>query len=487
MTEEGVSPDLAAIAEPAVTESPEAGTAPKAGRYQRYIEEITEDITNTVEEYGCQPILFVGSGLSKRYMDAPNWDELLGFLAEKCSSIDKNITFYRQLLKDPILIGEEFATRYHDWAWGSGQNEFPKAMFEEDVDAQSYVKYTIAQHLASLTPGTVAQLNADHQDEIEALGRIKPHAVITTNYDQMLEMIFNEYEPVVGQQILKKVNVYVGELFKIHGCVSDHDSIVFTKTDYDNFIKKKKFLSAKLLTFFTEHPLIFLGYRAGDPNIKAILSDMDEALPQKGGLIPNVYILQYNGDIDDNSWPARDKTIPTNEGNDVRVKLIEANDFTWVFDAFAANPALQHVSPKVLRSLIARSYELVMTDIPKMKVEADFKMLTESVADNDTFAKLFGLATINNYSLAAVQHPYSPNELAKKLGYKRWHNLNNLIEQIEKETGINIKSTANRYHRCDKHNKTNLHKYSEEAFDLLSKVQTGQPYTLDLGIPETGK
>ncbi|MGX5827812.1 hypothetical protein [Mesorhizobium sp. 43Arga] len=89
-----------------------AGEAVKQPRYERYVAEITEDITNTVEEFGCQPILFVGSGLSKRYMGAPSWEELLGFLAEKASNIDKGLVFYKQLLKDPIKIGEEFARLY---------------------------------------------------------------------------------------------------------------------------------------------------------------------------------------------------------------------------------------------------------------------------------------------------------------------------------------------------------------------------------------
>lgn len=461
--------------------------APKQTRYERYIEEITEDITNTVQEFGVQPILFVGSGLTKRYMDGPSWEELLAYLAEKCSTIEKGLGFYKQSLGHPIAIGQEFSKLYQDWAWGAGANEFPKDLFGDDVNKHSYVKYKIAEFFKSIKPTAVAGLKADFQPEIEALAKIRPHAIITTNYDEMLEMIFADHERIIGQQLLKGQQVCIGELYKIHGCVTDHDSLVFTKDDYEEWDKKKKFLSAKLLTFFNEHPLIFIGYNAGDPNIRAILSDIDQALPEKGGVIPNVYILQWDPSLKDDSWPQRDKIIPTEEDRSVRVKMIVASDFGWVFDAFAANPALAHVNTKVLRALMARSYELVRSDIPKMKVEADFKMLNSAVESSEAFAKLFGIANINDFSAAGAYHPMSLTEVGKALGYKGWHSADALIWRVTQKTGTDIKKSDNRYHRADKVNKTVFHKYSQDAIELLKKVRDEEDYELDLGIPAEAK
>lgn len=481
----GAAEEVVPMEELVAPAPPPDGAGHKQSRYERYMEEISEDITNTVDEFGCQPILFVGSGLAKRYMNAPSWEELLAHLAARCSEITKGFGFYKQSMNDdPIKIGEEFARLYQVWAWDKGHNEFPEEMFADGVNAQAYIKYKIAEHLRNIQPADTAGLRAEYQMELEALSRIKPHAVVTTNYDQMLEMLFPDHQPIIGQQILKGQQFCVGEIYKIHGCVSDHTSIVFTQKDYDEFAKKKKYLSSKLMTFFSEHPLIFIGYKAGDPNIRAILSDIDEALPEKGGVIPNVYILEWNSKINDNSWPAREKIIPTDGDREVRVKLIQAADFTWVFDAFAATPALQSVNPKVLRSLIARSYELVRHDIPKMTVHADFQMLSSSVENQECFAKLFGLATVNDFSLPAVQHPYSPTEFAKKMGMKHWVRVNELINQIAEEKGVNIKLTDNRYHRATRHNKTVFHAYSDEAAELLKKVKNGEPYELDLGIPD---
>ncbi len=45
-------------------------------------------------------------------------------------------------------------------------------------------------------------------------------------------------------------------------------SLVLTQGDYEAFETDKKYLSAKLLTYFAEHPLLFIGYGANDPNIR---------------------------------------------------------------------------------------------------------------------------------------------------------------------------------------------------------------------------
>lgn len=450
-------------------------------RYERYMEEISEGIAETIQQLGCQPILFIGSGLAKRYVNAPSWDDLLSHLAASCSLIDKEIGYYKQSLKTSPKIGEEFAERYHEWAWSSGKNEFPDDMFGPSVDAQAYIKFKIANYLRSLTPVSLEDLMAlGHESEIRALQAIKPHAVITTNYDQMIEIVFPDHQPIIGQQILKGQQLAVGEIFKIHGCVSDYSQIVFTQSDYEAFTRKKKFLSAKLLTFFNEHPLIFIGYSASDPNIRAILSDIDEALPEKGGVVPNVYILEWDSSIGPESSPAREKVIATDEDRSIRVKLIEADDFSWVFNAFAANPVLNDVNPRVLRALIARSYELVRHDIPKMTVHADFKMLTEGVANASSFAKLFGIANITSYSSASAHHRYSATQLGKKLGGTSWHVAQKLIDRIRAKTGLNIKSSDNVYHRAEMLNNSVFHKYSKEAYDLLVRARDGLQYDVKI-------
>jgi hypothetical protein len=73
-----------------------------------YRSQIEADIKACVSAMGCQPILFVGSGLSKRYFSAPSWDELLATLAKRCPLIDKDYAYYKQTLKQPLARYADF-------------------------------------------------------------------------------------------------------------------------------------------------------------------------------------------------------------------------------------------------------------------------------------------------------------------------------------------------------------------------------------------
>ena len=61
--------------------------------YKQYQEKITADVAKMIADASCQPILFIGSGFTKRYAKGPSWDELLGVLAKKCPRIDKDFAY----------------------------------------------------------------------------------------------------------------------------------------------------------------------------------------------------------------------------------------------------------------------------------------------------------------------------------------------------------------------------------------------------------
>lgn len=453
-----------------------------ANDYQAYINDNRDDIATCIESMGCQPILFIGSGVSRRYFGGPSWEELLQKMAEQCPTIDKPFAYYKQTFKFFDKIGSAFAESYKEWAWSGGQSQFPNSLFTSDTPYDSYLKQKVCEFFAKTTPKSLDEIvDSTLKNELSALQSIRPHAVITTNFDGFTEVLFPEYEPIIGQRILRHSDTSIGEIFKIHGCISAPGSLVLTASDYDEFGKTKKYLSAKLLAFFAEHPLLFVGYSASDSNIREILSDIDELLSPNGELIPNIYLIEWSEKISDTSYPLREKLISLGGDRSVRVKSISANSFLWVFEAFAANEAVIKVSPKLLRGLLARTYELVRHDIPSRTIEVDFSFLEHAVSSTEELAKVYGITTLNNPSALNANFPYILSEVGKLLGGNGWHCAQKLIEQIRQDTGKDIKASDNIYHIAIKNGKaTANHKYSDAAISLLKKVSACEKYSVDL-------
>lgn len=449
------------------------------GNYQKYQDETTDEIKSLIADLNCQPILFIGSGISRRYFGGPSWDELLEALVERCPLCDKQYAYYKQKHGSPLETGTALSSLYFEWAWSTGQNEFPKEIFEKNSPQDAYLKYYIAEHLKKITPQSAMNLqDPDHKAEIAALQKVRPHAVITTNYDLFLEKVFPDYTPIVGQKILYNQTFAVGEILKIHGCVSDPSTMVVTSGDYDAFLKKKKYLSAKLLTHFSEHPVLIAGYSAEDRNIRAILSDIDEALPIAGDTIKNIYFLEWAPNANEANNPAKEKLLAIDDSKSVRVKCIQSTSYEWVFDAFRSPDTINKVSPKILRALMARSYELVRHDIPRKSIQADFAMLEGAVASSEEFAKLLGITTIQDPSHTTAQYPYSLTTLGQKLGCAGWHGAQKIIDKIIEQKGVDIKASDNKYHVTMKVANTKFHKYSNAALTLLTAAKEGDPYDI---------
>ena len=155
---------------------------------------IAADISSCISKMGCQPILFIGSGLSRRYFSGPSWDELLAHLGKECPLIKKDYAYYKQTLKSHIAIGEEFARLYHEWAWELGREQFPENLFHDNVPFQAYIKYKIAEYLSAMTPEAISVITDPiMKEEITDLMDINPHAIVTTNSRNWQAVILYPY------------------------------------------------------------------------------------------------------------------------------------------------------------------------------------------------------------------------------------------------------------------------------------------------------
>ena len=150
----------------------------------------------------------------------------------------------------------------------------------------------------------------------------------------------------------------IGEILHIHGSVSDPESLVLTEDDYHEFNTSRRYLSSKMLTYFAEHPLLIVGYRPDDSNVQQVLTWADEVLSDDQSITEDIYFLQWDEDAGDRDEYPREYGIKLDDGGHLQVKSIVADDFDWVFEAFAEGDELA-VDPRYLRSLLAQTYDVV--------------------------------------------------------------------------------------------------------------------------------
>lgn len=284
--------------------------------------DISESLNELISSFQQLPYLFVGTGLSKRYSNAPDWDQLLYQVWSSMNGDDGyNFKRLRQRveysLKNAMPNLSDVDKKYYVNPLLSNelQNQFNDLFYNDDAfckkvfsakDYENVLDHKLDPYkfyVASLVGKITLDNSKPEYAELEPLilNQNKVAGIITTNYDTILENIFNEFNIIIGQDNMLLSNPSdIFNIFKIHGCITASDTIVFTNDDYDYFDNKLKYLSAKLLTLFVEHPIIFLGYGMGDVNIRKLFKEIALCLtPQQLEKTKNNFIFispAFDGD-----------------------------------------------------------------------------------------------------------------------------------------------------------------------------------------------
>jgi len=262
----------------------------------------------------------------------------------------------------------------------------------------------------------------------------------------------------------------MGELYKIHGSIEDPNSLSLTTRDYERFIKKRKYISSKIMTYFAEYPVFIMGYGLGDKNVNSIISDLGEALKDKGGLLDNVFYIEWVPDVLEIPTLKEEYVVPVGDGSlpPLRLKTIVTSDLSWVLGALADLASPIPMQTQALRQLAARVVELVRVDVPKNKFEFNYEHIEKIASDKNELAMVLGISNVSN---ANIQYPYLLSKVGQMLGFKSWHGANKLLPEANKAVGYDIKASDNEYHIAFKtgiNNKTN--KFSEKLVVLLKTI-----------------
>ncbi|MBU7047843.1 MAG: HEAT repeat domain-containing protein [Theionarchaea archaeon] len=174
-------------------------------------------------------VLFVGAGFSE---GLPTWKELMKPLAEELK-MDPD--------EDPLYIAEYY------------ESKFKRPKLEKMI---------------------VDQVNKDVPltEAHRLLTKLPVKAIITTNYDHLLEKALSQKNFIKVVEGMKAPQIREDQLplVKMHGDIDDTSTMVITKTDYNEYPEKHRALITYLLGFLISYNFLFVGFGLRDPNFDNI-------------------------------------------------------------------------------------------------------------------------------------------------------------------------------------------------------------------------
>lgn len=366
-------------------------------------------LEDLIRNFNTTPFLFIGSGMSRRYLGLPDWKGLLMHFVDVIDSDEFAYNAFENRAKNTDCLAglmpkiAEFIQKEYDLRWFSDASI--RTTSKDGLDAirkgVSPFKVEIAEYIKNN-----CSLNEYYIEEIDALKKLSEKSisgVITTNYDKLLEEIFDGYASYIGQNELIFSSLQgVAEIYKIHGDVDIPDSIVINEEDYFEFDSKSAYLAAKLLTIFMEYPIIFLGYSISDTNILKIINSIvlclnDEQLHMlEDRFIFVEYKENYVG-VEISPY-----TIMIN-GRPLSMKKIVLSDFMLLYKALENKRAKLPV--RILRRFKQEIYDYTITSVPTghMRVAA---LEDERVGDEELVLSIGKMSDLGLKGLSGIR----PNE-----------------------------------------------------------------------------
>jgi hypothetical protein len=315
-----------------------------------------EELSLHFKNFDASPLLFVGSGLSRRYLGLECWSDLLRYFSKK---IDANyLKLQAQSNGNMAELGQLLADEYSKVWWESEEAKDIQEEYKEHfLSDSSPLKIEISRYIKS---GKFIPPTEELKNEIALLKKANIDGVITTNWDMFLESLFPKFTPFIGQDGLIVGRSHgIAEIYKIHGCVSEPNSLVLTSGDYSKFRKKNPYISSKLISAFIERPIIFLGYSLTDEYIAEILEEIVDCFPDSkiDLLRDKLFFVEWDESVEvpEISNSILHKKIP--------VKLIRASSFSDIYSVLSETK--KRIPAHLFRQIKDELYDLVLTDDPK--------------------------------------------------------------------------------------------------------------------------
>ncbi|QQD13142.1 SIR2 family protein [Sphingobacterium sp. UDSM-2020] len=312
-------------------------------------------------KFSTAPFLFVGSGFSRRYIGMETWIELLSSIHQHLD-LKKPFRFYTSnavnLPEVASLMGNEFN---EVWWVEEPFSESRKIYQDNATNKYSPLKFEVSKYIQE--KGIEIK---DLMEEIDLLKEVQIDGILTTNWDLLLESFFPDFKKIIGQEeLIFSETLNVAEIYKIHGCVSNPESLILTAEDYKDFNERNQYLAAKLLTIFMEHPIVFLGYSLDDLNVQEIFKNIIGCLTRNNinKLKDRLIFCQWSSEQKETT--ILDSTLMIN-GTVIPIKLIEFSSYVEIFKALGN--LKKRIPVKILRQMKEMIYEFVKENEPKSNI-----------------------------------------------------------------------------------------------------------------------
>jgi len=346
------------------------------------------------------PVLFIGSGISRRYLyKFPDWKTLL---KNSFYQINNDPYFYQQYVD--MLMRKNLSTFEINKALGTiAENEFNKAFYQRKLKLKksnpNWASTAVSPYKMYLSYKfkNMGLFERDWvKEEISIFQQLKNKisAVITTNYDTFLETyIFNNDYTVFKKQheMFSSDSYNIAEIYKIHGCVSDADTIVITEKDYSEFENSRKLFIAKMLTLFAESPIIFLGYSFTDENIQKIVQDFLSCLSKKD--IDNIHehLVFISWKKGEKSLVEIRNNITTRDGVVIPITEIQTDNYLEVYRI------LSQITPGISANRIRETRRIVKKIVNKSVEQGQETALMVNIEDIEKISNTKALAIAVGY------------------------------------------------------------------------------------------
>ncbi|WP_171059482.1 SIR2 family protein [Arthrobacter crystallopoietes] len=361
---------------------------------------LRHDLAQSLKNHSALPYLFIGSGLSRRYLGLPDWAGLLRYFSDL---IGEDYDFHNADADgSPPRVASSLAQAFHPVWWKDERFEKQREVHKSGAASrEAAFKIAVASHIkanSELRGGSPGVDNETYAAELDCLKRATIDGIITTNYDSLTDQVFPDFKAYVGQdELLLSDAQFIAETYKIHGSQDQPDSLVLTENDYKEFAKRNHYLAAKLLTIFAEHPVVFLGYSLGDDYIREIIENIAAAVGPKrvDELGQRIYFVEWNEDPTSPS-SLLPSSIGLTEGSTLPIQRIGTHGFLPVFEALAS---LDRPFPaKVLRELRKHVFDLVTDPDPEQSRETVRAVPLDSDGASD-LRVVFGVGSFSEKDL----------------------------------------------------------------------------------------